>query len=148
MLARCSPNLYGPAWNGEHRRGTVAIVTTLPETEVTLSAARIGQAALLTASGELDLYAADAVQDALMPLIETHPPALIVDLSSVSFLDSTALGVLVAGAKLLRSSGGRFVVVSSDPRIVRLLEITGLTLLFTLRGTLAEALDEHGAVGG
>jgi len=123
-------------------------VATLPETEVTLSAAHVGPTALLTASGELDLYAAAALQDALTPLIETHPPALIVDLSSVSFLDSTALGVLVGAAKLLRSGGGRFVVVSSDPRIVRLLEITGLTLLFVLRGTLAEALDEHGAAGG
>jgi anti-sigma B factor antagonist len=123
-------------------------VATLPETEVTLSAAHIGQTALLTASGELDLYAADPLQNALTPLIETHPPALIVDLSSVEFIDSTALGVLIGAAKVVRSGGGRFVVVSSDPRIVRLLEITGLTLLFVLHATLAEALDEHGAAGG
>ena len=123
-------------------------MATLPETEATLSAAQIGQAALLTASGELDLYAAEPLQNALTPLIEARPPALIVDLSSVDFIDSTALGVLIGAAKLVRSGGGRFVVVSSDPRIVRLLEITGLTLLFVMHGTLGEALDEHGATGG
>lgn len=123
-------------------------MATLPDTEVTLSAAQIGSTALLTASGELDLYAADPLRDALTPLIDRHPPALIVDLSGVGFIDSTALGVLVGAAKLVRGGGGSFVVVSSDPRIVRLLEITGLTLLFVVRKTLAEALDEHGAIGG
>jgi anti-sigma B factor antagonist len=108
-------------------------VATLPETEATLSAARIGDTALLTAGGELDLYAADRLRDALRPLIERVPPKLIVDMSSVSFIDSTALGVLVEGAKLVRGDGRSFVVVSGDPRIVRLLEITGLTLLFELR---------------
>jgi anti-sigma B factor antagonist len=123
-------------------------VTTLPETNVTFSAAQIGDVALLTASGELDLYAAEPLRNALTPLVEGEPPALIVDLSGVGFIDSTALGVLVGAAKLLRSGGGAFVVVSSDPRIVRVLEITGLTLLFALRKTLAEALDEHGASNG
>jgi anti-sigma B factor antagonist len=123
-------------------------VTTLPEIDVTLSAAQIGDVALLTASGELDLYAAEPLRNALTPLVEGDPPALIVDLSGVGFIDSTALGVLVGAAKLLRSGGGAFVVISSDPRIVRLLEITGLTLLFALRKTLAEALDEHGASNG
>jgi anti-sigma B factor antagonist len=123
-------------------------VTTLPEIDVTLSAAQIGDVALLTASGELDLYAAEPLRNALTPLVEGDPPALIVDLSGVGFIDSTALGVLVGAAKLLRSGGGAFVVISSDPRIVRLLEITGLTLLFALRKTLAEALDEHSASNG
>jgi len=116
--------------------------------EVTLSAARVGDTALLTASGELDVYAADRLRDALTPLVEPLPPRLIVDLSGVGFIDSTALGVLVAAAKLVRGGGRSFVVVSGDPRIVRLLEITGLTLLFEMRKTLAEALDEHGAAGG
>ena len=123
-------------------------MATIPEVEVTLSAARIGDTALLTATGELDLYAADRLRDALAPLVERLPPTLIVDLSGVGFIDSTALGVLVGAAKLFRGGGRSFVVVSGDPRIVRLLEITGLTLLFQLRKTLAEALDEHGAAGG
>jgi anti-sigma B factor antagonist len=123
-------------------------MATLPETEVTLSAAQVGHAALLTATGELDLYAAAQLHDALGPLVEREPTALIVDLSGVSFIDSTALGELVGAAKVMRSNGAAFVVVSSDPRIVRLLEITGLTLLFALRKTLAEVLDEHGAASG
>ncbi len=120
-----------------------------PETEVTLSAAGLGDTtALLTATGELDLHAAEPLRQALMPLVDGHRSLVIVDLTDVGFIDSTALGVLVGAAKVVRSDGGSFVVVSGDPRLARLLQITGLTFLFQHHKTLAEALDEHGAAGG
>lgn len=122
---------------------------SLPETEVSLSTAGIGgAAALLTAAGELDLHAAEPLRRALTPLVEQGRPLLIVDLTDVGFIDPTVLGVLVGAARVVRGSGGSFVVVSSDPRIVRLLEITGLAFVLDHHKTLAEALDEHSATAG
>ena len=55
----------------------------------------------------------------------------MLDLLGVTFLDSTALGVLVGALKRCRELGGDLHVVVADPRIVKIFEITGLTNVFT-----------------
>ena len=54
-----------------------------------------GDALVLSLTGELDLYTAPAVRDALRGAVERAPKRLVVDLSGVTFIDSTALGTLV-----------------------------------------------------
>ena len=56
---------------------------------------------------------------------------MALDLLEVSFLDSTALGVLVGGLKRCRELGGDMRVVVVGPRIIKIFEITGLTNVFT-----------------
>lgn len=53
-----------------------------------------------------------------------------VDLSQVTFLDSTALGVLVSMQRRSRRLGGSLAVFAPGPRVHRILRITGLTALF------------------
>src|SRR3954464_1747026 len=93
-----------------------------------------------TISGDLDLYNADDLRTHLAPLIEREHETLIVEMSGVSFIDSTALGVLVAAAKQLRSHAGLLVVASGDPRFRRLLEVTGLLAVLELEPNLAKAV--------
>jgi anti-sigma B factor antagonist len=65
----------------------------------------------------------------------------VVDLLRVTFLDSTALGVLVGAAKRVRAGGGSIVLVSDDPRTLRVFEITGLGGIFTLERSLVAAIE-------
>jgi len=67
---------------------------------------------------------------------------VIVDLAGLTFMDSVALGVLTAAARRLRDDGGVFVVVSQDPRILRVFELTGLDRVFRIERSLAEAVEE------
>src|SRR3954469_8409729 len=78
-----------------------------------------------TISGDLDLYNSDDLRGQIAPLTALDDETLIVEMSGVTFIDSTALGVLTGAAKLLRARGGRLVIASGDPRFQRLLEING-----------------------
>ncbi len=102
---------------------------------------------LVAVSGELDYFTAPELETAIKSASEGQGPKLIVDLSAISFIDSTALGVLLTHVARLAARGGRLIVVSNDPRVSRLLEITGLQERIATRATLHEALDELTSAG-
>lgn len=73
--------------------------------------------------------------------VSTRPGcALIVDLTDVSFIDSTGLGVLVTALKHTREAGGSLDVVVAAPRVLKVLALTGLDVVIPLHATLDEAL--------
>ncbi|HEY6016766.1 MAG TPA: STAS domain-containing protein [Gaiellaceae bacterium] len=112
-----------------------------PDLQMTI--ARLAPAAhVATVTGELDAHTAPFLRRRLQPVAERMPESqLIVDLAGVSFLDSTALGVLVGTAKLLQAGGGGLVVASADPRLRRLFELADVQSLVQLETTLAEAVE-------
>ena len=100
---------------------------------------------VVTASGELDVWSAPMFDEQLQAVVDRAGASLIVDLSAVPLIDSVVLGVLVRYAKQLRSAGKELMLVSDDPRTVRVIEITGLGYLFNMKRSLADALDVGGA---
>ena len=82
-------------------------------------------------SGEIDLASAPAVWDALEPALQ-DATCVIVDLSSVRFIDSTGLSVLVRAHRRLAHNGGTLVVRSPSEMAGRVLRITGLDSVFGL----------------
>jgi anti-sigma B factor antagonist len=96
---------------------------------------------VVAAGGELDLYTSERLQEKLADALEQGGRRILVDLTGVSFMDSTALGVLVNAAKALRSSSGRLVLVADDPRVTRVFEITGLGGVFRIESSLPEAVQ-------
>ena len=122
----------------------------IPDSRVIVQSAQLGDTFVVTASGELDLYGADALREELDRVHECGAVRLIVDLLGVSFIDSTALGLLVGAAKRARAAGGRIVLVSDDPRTLRVFEVTGLDGVFALEHSLLAAIDTAvaGSEGG
>ena len=57
----------------------------------------------------------------------------MLEVNGVSFVDSTALSVLVSALKRLRQADGDLELASPNPSVRRVFEITGLTRLFTIR---------------
>ena len=66
---------------------------------------------------------------------------IVVDLTETTFLDSTALGVLIGAVKRLRSRDGVLTIVNTDANIAKTFEITGLDQIFTIRPTREEAIE-------
>jgi anti-sigma B factor antagonist len=77
-------------------------------------------------SGELDLQAAPALKQALVTVIGEGHLDVVVDLTEVTFLDSTALGVLAGRYRELRARGGSIAVICNNPNVLETLEIAGV----------------------
>jgi anti-sigma B factor antagonist len=90
--------------------------------------------------GEIDLFTAPELKQKLTDAIEGGKSRIVVDLTETSFLDSTALGVLIGAVKRLRSRDGALVIVNVDQNIAKTFEITGLDQIFTIVGTRDEAV--------
>jgi anti-anti-sigma factor len=97
-----------------------------------------------TVRGELDLHTEGDLRRCLAPLVDVAGSTVIVDLCGAPFVDSTSLDTLTASARRLRAGGGELVVASDDPRLRRLLELTGLLALMTFEQTLAGAVERLG----
>jgi anti-sigma B factor antagonist len=89
--------------------------------------------------GELDLYNAPSLREALLELAHEQPERLVVDLSHVDFVDSTALGVLIeTRAKLENRKAFLLAAPGSDTH--RALTISGLARHLSLHETVEAAL--------
>ena len=100
---------------------------------------RIDGSTVVRLAGELDLYNAHTVREALIAACEESPDRLVVDLSDVNFIDSTALGVLIEARTRLENRRG-FLLAAPGLETRRALEISGLDKHFTVHESLDEAL--------
>jgi len=94
-------------------------------------------ATIVAVSGEIDVATAPQLQESLHALIAQGRASLVIDLLAVTFLDSTALGVLVGALKRCREQGGELQLVVADARIMKIFEITGLLTVFPIVDSLA-----------
>lgn len=101
-----------------------------------------GDCAVLRVVGEVDLYTAPALRQQLAELLATGVTHVVLDVSGVTFLDSSGLGVLVSSHKRLRAHEGSLAVATSQERILRLVRLTGLTRLFPPYATVSEAIGD------
>jgi anti-sigma B factor antagonist len=93
---------------------------------------------VVSLAGELDLYNASAVREALLECCNESPERLIVDLSAVKFIDSTALGVLIEARTRLVNRNG-FLLAAPGVETRRALEISGLDRHFAVHESVEAA---------
>jgi anti-sigma B factor antagonist len=92
----------------------------------------------LAVAGEIDLAVAPNLHEQLEALLAAGATSLVVDLGDATFIDSTALGVLVNALNQCQELGGQLHLIVTEPQILRVLRITGLTTAFCLH----ESSDE------
>jgi anti-sigma B factor antagonist len=98
---------------------------------------------VVAVGGEIDVYSAPKLRERLIALVDSGSYNLIVDMEAVEFLDSTGLGVLVGGLKRVRAHDGWIDLVCTQGRILRIFRITGLSKVFSIYNSVAEALAAH-----
>lgn len=121
--------------------------STMQETaeEFRIDEERLGSAVtVLAINGEADMRIASELTDRLGEVVDDGPSAVVVDLTGATFVDSTALGVLLGAMKRQQARGGRFRVVAPRTEIRRIFEMTLLDRVFELDLSRQEALAAAG----
>ncbi len=108
--------------------------------QLNVSTRREAGLGIVEAKGEIDMATAGIVRQAITDLIADGCVDLVLDLGPLTFIDSTGLGVIVGARKKAEHLGGSFVVVCTHPRILRLLDITGLSQAMPVHATVAAAV--------
>src|ERR1700682_2998941 len=94
---------------------------------VQLDDANDGDLAVLAVGGELDYEVSPQLKARIVSAISDGRRRLVLDLSDVTFIDSTAIGVLAgAVARLDKAGGGSLAVVCTHDKVLEIFEITGL----------------------
>jgi anti-sigma B factor antagonist len=88
-------------------------------------------------AGELDAFSVHEFRQALAEVASSR--RLIIDLSTVPFVDSAGLGALIGGIRRVRELGGVVVVACGRATLASLLHTTGIDRIVTVTGTVTEA---------
>ncbi len=94
---------------------------------------------LVSLAGECDLNTGRQLRDALTSEVSRGARRLILDLSGLTFMDSTGMQVLLGARTVLAVRGGILILVSPQPAVARILELTGADQLIPVYPTLREA---------
>ena len=100
---------------------------------------------VVAVAGEVDVYTAPTLDQALSATIADGCTCVVVDLTGVDFLDSTGLSVLVKALKRIREADGSLDVVVSADRVAKVFRLTGLDKVIPLHSELAVALGDGDA---
>jgi anti-sigma B factor antagonist len=95
---------------------------------------------IVNVRGELDVSTSPELHTWLAEAISHAPQLLIVNLTDVSFIDSTGLGVLVGALRDVRTAGGDVRLVVTQPHVNKVLELTGLDKVFNIVPDTAKAV--------
>lgn len=101
--------------------------------------------------GELDMLVADRFRAAVDARLEEGYRNLVLDLSGVTFVDSSGLGVILGRFRRLNPAGGRMAIVGARPPVRRVLELSGLMRVMGIyrdRGQAVAELAGPAAAGG
>lgn len=101
--------------------------------------------AVVEVTGELDLYTAPQLKETLLSALDNGILRVVVDMTAVNFIDSSALGVLIGAVKRLNSRDGKLALVSVDENVNWIFKITGLNSVFDIYPSRDEALGSFAA---
>jgi len=97
--------------------------------------------AILVVGGEVDYEVSPQLKARMMRAIKSGSRRLVLDLTDVTFIDSTAIGVLAGAVERLdESGGGSLSVVCTHEKVIQIFEITGLDNVVTVHPSREDAL--------
>ncbi|HWI70673.1 MAG TPA: STAS domain-containing protein, partial [Baekduia sp.] len=103
---------------------------------------------IVAVDGEIHVSTAPEFSGALGAAIEDGRTQVVLDLSEVTFIDSTGLSVLLAALRRTTRAGGRMALVCTNPTVLRLFEVTRLDSTFDIHAGLEPAIAAVQAPAG
>ena len=100
------------------------------------------QAAIVSLEGDVDLESSPKVRAALLEGVARKHAVVEVDVSAVSYIDSSGVASLVEAFQAARKSKSRFVLARVSDAALRVLELARLDKVFTIIGDVEDAVSE------
>ncbi len=95
---------------------------------------------VLPLEGEIDLHVSPSIAESLRAITEKKPKQLVVDLSRVTYVDSSGLAVLIEGMQNVEQYGGKFALAGLHETVRSIFEIARLDQVFRIFPTVDSAL--------
>jgi anti-sigma B factor antagonist len=108
----------------------------------------VDELSVVDVAGEVDVFSAPELAEQLAQLFDAGRRTVVVDLTSVTFLDSTGLGTLVAARNRAEEAGGHLPIIGSAERVLKLFRITGLDEVFVIYPSIEAAITATTAKPG
>jgi len=83
--------------------------------------------------GEVDIYTSPQFKEILLSTIEEKPVDIAIDGKSLSYIDSTGLGVLISALKKAKENNKSIIITNIKPNIKKLFSLTSLDKVFTIK---------------
>ncbi len=95
---------------------------------------------VLPLEGEIDLHVSPRIAATLAAMVDEKPQQLVVDLSKVTYIDSSGLAVLIEGMQNVESYGGQFALAGLQENVRPIFEIARLDQVFRIFPDVDSAL--------
>lgn len=93
---------------------------------------------LITVSGEVDLATSPDLDVAIIAAIDSGTSSVVIDLTDVSFMDSSGLGVIVRALKRCREAENDLDLVITNERVLKVFGITGLDQVISIHASIQD----------
>lgn len=111
--------------------------------DLSLEVREQGDCTVIEVGGEIDFYTVPKLRACILDLLNQGSYHLVVDMEHVQFLDSTGLGVLAGGLKRVHANDGSLRLVCTQPGLLQIFRITGLTKVFEIYDTTDDATQQR-----
>ncbi len=88
---------------------------------------------VISIKGEVDMFTSPSLREKLLPLFKKNVKGIIVDLSEVSFMDSSGIATLVEGLQWSKKTGREFILTGLGTNVKNALELTKLDNIFNIK---------------
>lgn len=85
---------------------------------------------VLTLEGEIDLHVSPGIGASLLEVIASRPVRLVIDLSRVTYIDSSGLAVLITAVNDVEEYGGTMMIAGAQDAVNTIIEAAGLSRFF------------------
>ncbi len=100
---------------------------------------------VLDVTGEIDIYTTPQFKEAVTAAIDEGKSSIVINMTHVTYMDSSGFGTLLSATKRLRPVDGALYLSGCNEAITRMLQITRLNTIFGIYGTEEEALNAANA---
>lgn len=111
---------------------------------MTVENSKIGQVLVLSPAGRLDAETSPGLQDQIMGHIDGGDTAILLDLSSLTYVSSAGLRAILVAAKKLQEIGGRFGLCGMNEQIAEVFKVSGFDAILDIHTDQATALAALG----